>query len=43
MVFRRMPISAISVSITSPGFMNSGGLRAKPTPGGVPVAMMSPG
>ena len=27
----------------SPAFMNSGGVRAWPTPAGVPVEMMSPG
>jgi hypothetical protein len=31
-------------SMTSPGFMNRGsGLKPRPTPGGVPVLMMSPG
>lgn len=32
-----------STSQTSPGFMKSGGLRATPTPAGVPVTMTSPG
>ena len=36
-----MPV--ISISTVSPTFMNSGGLRAKPTPPGVPVAIRSPG
>ena len=27
----------------SPGFMKMGGLRAEPTPAGLPVAMRSPG
>src|SRR5215469_5323392 len=30
-----------SLSIFSPGFRNSGGVRAKPTPSGVPLAMRS--
>src|SRR5829696_1009311 len=34
---------SISTSISSPGLRNTGGLRAKPTPGGVPVAITSPG
>ena len=29
--------------ITSPGLSSTGGFRATPTPGGVPVVMMSPG
>ena len=41
--FRSTPISLISTSITSPGFIQSGGLRRDPTPPGVPVAMLSPG
>src|SRR5438552_1970494 len=32
-----------SPSTLSPGFKNTGGTRAKPTPDGVPVLMMSPG
>src|SRR5579859_23643 len=39
---RSVPMPSISVSMMSPAFKNSGGLRAKPTPLGVPVAMMSP-
>ena len=31
------PIPSISTSHRSPGFRNTGGLRANPTPGGVPV------
>ena len=30
-------------SITSPAFRNVGGFIPMPTPGGVPVEMMSPG
>src|SRR4029079_7229617 len=41
-VFFRIPMPSISTSTTSPTFMNSGGLRAKPTPSGVPVMRMSP-
>src|SRR6266566_2092209 len=37
------PTLSITTSITSPGRRNTGGLRAKPTPGGVPVAITSPG
>ena len=40
---RKVPIALISTSTTSPGFIHKGGLRAKPTPSGVPVAMTSPG
>ena len=36
-----MPL--ISTSTVSPGVSQRGGVRAKPTPLGVPVAMMSPG
>lgn len=43
MVLPMMPTPVISVSITSPALRSSGGLRAKPTPAGVPDAMMSPG
>jgi len=32
-----------STSIRSPGLRNTGGLRANPTPAGVPVAITSPG
>ena len=37
------PTPSMSISQVSPPFMNIGGLRAKPTPDGVPVMMMSPG
>ena len=40
---RSTPIAEISTSSTSPGFIQSGGLRLWPTPSGVPVAMTSPG
>ena len=40
---RRIPIPSISISQESPGFIQTGGFRAKPTPSGVPVTMMSPG
>jgi hypothetical protein len=33
----------ISTSITSPAFRKSAGSLLKPTPAGVPVAIMSPG
>ena len=33
---------SISTSTTSPGFIHKGGLRAKPTPSGVPVEITSP-
>src|SRR5579863_3080384 len=38
-----VPTPSIVISITSPGWSQTGGLRAKPTPAGVPVAMTSPG
>ena len=41
--FLRVPIPSISTSTTSPTASQRGGVRAKPTPLGVPVAMMSPG
>ena len=41
--FLRTPTFSISTSTTSPGLRNTGGLRVKPTPAGVPVAMTSPG
>ncbi len=41
--FRKMPSFSISTSTRSPGLRNTGGLRAKPTPGGVPVKIKSPG
>ena len=40
---RSSPMPRTSVSIRSPGLRNSGGVRAKPTPSGVPVAMSEPG
>ena len=40
---RSTPIPVISTSSTSPGFIQSGGLRLCPTPSGVPVAITSPG
>src|SRR6185436_16080836 len=40
--FRKTPIFSISTSTTSPSFKKIGGVRLKPTPSGVPVAMMSP-
>src|SRR6185436_661196 len=43
MTLRSRPTLLISTSQTSPGFMNSGGLRAAPTPPGVPVTITSPG
>ena len=41
--FRRTPIPSTSVSITSPTWSHSCGVRPMPTPSGVPVEMMSPG
>ena len=40
---RRMPMPSISISQTSPSFIQTGGLRACPTPDGVPVTTRSPG
>ena len=40
---RRIPMPSISSSQMSPAFMKTGGLRAAPTPAGVPVMMRSPG
>ena len=40
---RRTPIPSIETSQTSPSFRKTGGLRAAPTPAGVPVTMTSPG
>jgi len=41
---RSTPMPSISISHTSPFFIHTGfGLRAWPTPDGVPVKMMSPG
>ena len=37
------PIFSISISQVSPFFIHTGGLRAKPTPDGVPVTITSPG
>src|ERR1700754_2659528 len=39
----RIPMLSTSPSTLSPGFKNTGGTRAKPTPDGVPVLIMSPG
>ena len=41
--FSKMPSFSISTSTMSPGLRNTGGFRAKPTPGGVPVKIRSPG
>jgi hypothetical protein len=41
--FNNTPSPSTSTSTTSPGLRKTGGFRAKPTPGGVPVAMTSPG
>ncbi len=43
MVLRSTPMASTSTSTTSPGFMNTGGLRLLPTPPGVPVTITSPG
>ena len=40
--FRSVPKGGISTSTTSPGWRKTGGLRAKPTPAGVPVNSRSP-
>ena len=40
---RSVPSPSISTSTTSPGWSQTGGLRAIPTPGGVPVKIRSPG
>mmetsp|Transcript_23902 Transcript_23902/g.66231 ORF Transcript_23902/g.66231 Transcript_23902/m.66231 type:complete len:334 (+) Transcript_23902:467-1468(+) len=40
---RSVPIPSISHSTTSPGTSHRGGFRKQPTPGGVPVAITSPG
>src|SRR2546426_3322716 len=42
-VFRSTPMPSISISTTSPTLRYSGGVRAKPTPAGVPVMITSPG
>ncbi|HET7130504.1 MAG TPA: hypothetical protein VFJ93_15655, partial [Gaiellaceae bacterium] len=36
--FANVPIRSMSTVTTSPGCKYTGGVRAKPTPGGVPVA-----
>src|ERR1017187_8326960 len=41
--FTSSPTPAILTVTSSPGLRYRGGWRAKPTPAGVPVAMMSPG
>src|SRR5262245_21632644 len=41
--FVRLPILSTHTSMTSPGFRYCGGFIPKPTPGGVPVKIMSPG
>src|SRR5262245_45908557 len=40
---RIVPTFSTVTSIRSPGSIHAGGVRAKPTPPGVPVAMTSPG
>src|SRR3569833_267430 len=40
---RRSPMPSISISHTSPSRIQTGGVRAWPTPGGVPMAITSPG
>ena len=42
-VFSSVPSPVISSFIVSPGCSVTCGLREKPTPAGVPVAMRSPG
>ena len=42
-VFLSVPMPSISTSTTSPGFRNTCGDMAKPTPAGVPVEITSPG
>lgn len=41
--FSSVPSPVISIRTVSPGTRNTGGFRVKPTPAGVPVAIMSPG
>ena len=41
--FSSRPRPVISMRTTSPGWSQTGGFFAKPQPGGVPVAMRSPG
>jgi hypothetical protein len=38
-----VPTLSMVTSTVSPAFMNTGGVREKPTPLGVPVDRMSPG
>jgi len=42
-VFTHSPTRSITVRSTCPGARNTFGVRAAPTPPGVPVAMRSPG
>ena len=42
-MLRHSPTSPMRVTTVSPSARNRGGVRAAPTPPGVPVAMMSPG
>jgi hypothetical protein len=41
--FIRRPIPLISMATSSPGRIQRGGVRPRPTPGGVPVLTISPG
>ena len=41
--FSNLPIFSISTTTVSPCFIQTGGLRAKPTPWGVPVRITLPG
>src|SRR5437867_2893069 len=41
--FARRPMRSTSTVISSPGFIQTGGLRKAPTPAGVPVVRTSPG
>ena len=41
--WRSMPMRSISISIASPAFIHTGGVRAWPTPAGVPITITSPG
>ncbi len=41
--FSSLPIFSISTAIRSPAFNHTAGVRAKPTPDGVPVQMIAPG
>ena len=40
---RSVPMRSISISIASPAFIHTGGVRAWPTPAGVPITITSPG